>query len=92
MQNRPFVSHSMRIFLFLKAFSFFDMLFFSFFAIMMFQIKKNFENNIITCNLCKTCGFLKRLENKIIKLKDELTEAYDSEKYRIYGELIINNL
>ena len=23
-------------------------------------IKKNFENNIITCNLCKTCGFLKR--------------------------------
>ena len=35
---------------------------------------------------------IKRLENKIIKLKDELTEAYDSEKYRIYGELIINNL
>ena len=27
-------------------------------------IKKNFENGIITCNLCKTCGFLKRLENK----------------------------
>jgi len=27
-------------------------------------IKKNFENSIITCNLCKTCGFLKRLENK----------------------------
>ena len=27
-------------------------------------IKKNFENRIITCNLCKTCGFLKRLENK----------------------------
>ena len=27
-------------------------------------IKKNFENNIITCNFCKTCGFLKRLENK----------------------------
>jgi len=27
-------------------------------------IKKNFENNIITCRLCKTCGFLKRLENK----------------------------
>ena len=27
-------------------------------------IKKNFENNIITCKLCKTCGFLKRLENK----------------------------
>ena len=27
-------------------------------------IKKNFENNIITCKLCKTCGFLKRLESK----------------------------
>ena len=27
-------------------------------------IKKNFENGIITCELCKTCGFLKRLENK----------------------------
>ena len=27
-------------------------------------IKKNFENNIITCDLCKTCGFLKRLEEK----------------------------
>ena len=27
-------------------------------------IKKNFENGAITCNLCKTCGFLKRLENK----------------------------
>ena len=27
-------------------------------------IKKNFENRIITCKLCKTCGFLKRLENK----------------------------
>lgn len=27
-------------------------------------IKKNFENGIITCNLCKTCGFLKKLENK----------------------------
>jgi len=28
------------------------------------SIKKNFENGIITCNLCKTCGFLKRLEKK----------------------------
>jgi len=28
------------------------------------EIKSNFENNIITCKLCKTCGFLKRLENK----------------------------
>ena len=27
-------------------------------------IKKNFENGIITCDLCKTCGFLKRLEGK----------------------------
>lgn len=27
-------------------------------------IKNNFENSIITCKLCKTCGFLKRLENK----------------------------
>ena len=28
------------------------------------KIKKNFENSIITCKLCKTCGFLQRLENK----------------------------
>ena len=28
------------------------------------NIKKNFENGIITCQLCKTCGFLKRLESK----------------------------
>ena len=28
------------------------------------MIKKNFENSIITCELCRTCGFLKRLENK----------------------------
>lgn len=27
-------------------------------------IKENFGNSKITCNLCKTCGFLKRLENK----------------------------
>ena len=27
-------------------------------------IKKNFEKSIITCELCKTCGFLKRLESK----------------------------
>ena len=27
-------------------------------------IKKNFENGIITCQLCKTCGFLVRLESK----------------------------
>lgn len=28
------------------------------------EIKRNFENHIVTCKLCKTCGFLKRLENK----------------------------
>ena len=28
------------------------------------KIKKNFENGIITCDLCNTCGFLKRLEGK----------------------------
>ena len=27
-------------------------------------IKKNFENSIITCDLCKTCGFLRKLEDK----------------------------
>lgn len=27
-------------------------------------IRKNFENRIITCDICKTCGFLKRLEEK----------------------------
>lgn len=27
-------------------------------------IKRNFENRIITCKLCKTCGFLKNLEEK----------------------------
>ena len=28
------------------------------------KIKKNFENGVITCELCKRCGFLKRLESK----------------------------
>ena len=28
------------------------------------EIKNNFEKSIITCKLCKTCGFLKRLESK----------------------------
>ncbi len=27
-------------------------------------IRENFEKGVITCELCKTCGFLKRLENK----------------------------
>ena len=27
-------------------------------------IKKNFENSVITCKLCKTCGFLERLEKR----------------------------
>ena len=35
---------------------------------------------------------LKRLKNKVVKLNEELQEAIDSEKYRVYGELIINNL
>ena len=30
-------------------------------------IKKNFENSVITCKLCNTCGFLKRLEDKRIE-------------------------
>ena len=30
------------------------------------EIKKNFERSIISCKLCKTCGFLKRLEDKRI--------------------------
>ena len=28
------------------------------------EIKKNFERSVISCKLCKTCGFLKRLEDK----------------------------
>jgi len=28
------------------------------------EIRKAFENQVIICNLCKTCGFLKRLEEK----------------------------
>ena len=28
------------------------------------KIKENFKNKVITCDICKTCGFLKRLENK----------------------------
>ena len=28
------------------------------------NIKSNFENRVITCKLCKTCGFLKNLEKK----------------------------
>ena len=35
---------------------------------------------------------VKRLKSKIVKLEDELQEAIDAEKYRIYGELIVNNL
>lgn len=35
---------------------------------------------------------IKRLKNKLIKLNEELSEAYDAEKYKLYGELIINNL
>ena len=32
------------------------------------NIKKNFENDVITCKLCKTCGFLRRLEEKRNKI------------------------
>ena len=32
------------------------------------EIIKNFQNGVITCKLCKTCGFLKRLEGKRKKL------------------------
>ena len=28
------------------------------------KIKDNFGKSVITCKLCKTCGFLQRLENK----------------------------
>lgn len=35
---------------------------------------------------------VKRLNNKIIKLNEELKDAVDAEKYQLYGELIINNL
>lgn len=35
---------------------------------------------------------IKRLENKIVKLNEELDEAISSEKYRLYGELILSNL
>lgn len=35
-------------------------------------IKDNFGNGKIVCDLCKTCGFLKRLENKRIKNKELL--------------------
>lgn len=30
-------------------------------------IRKNFENNVISCKLCKTCGFLKNLEEKRLR-------------------------
>jgi len=33
-------------------------------------IRKNFENKVITCKLCKTCGFLKNLEEKRKKYKN----------------------
>lgn len=35
-------------------------------------IKSNFGNGKIVCDLCKTCGFLKRLENKRLKNKELL--------------------
>jgi len=44
------------------------------------EIKKNFENSIITCDLCRTCGFLKRLENKR-KVFFELTALPQGRKH-----------
>jgi predicted ribosome quality control (RQC) complex YloA/Tae2 family protein len=35
---------------------------------------------------------VKRLNNKIVKLQEELQDAINSEMYQLYGELIINNL
>ena len=35
-------------------------------------IKHNFGNGKIVCDLCKTCGFLKRLEGKRSKNKELL--------------------
>ena len=37
-------------------------------------IKNNFENGVVTCKLCKTCGFLKRLESK--RKKDRGSKCY----------------
>ena len=57
--------------------------------------KKTISNEVMEkSNNLKThiLHTIKRLTNKIVKLKTELQEAIDAEKYRIYGELIINNL
>ena len=57
--------------------------------------KKTIENEVMEkSNNLKThiTHTLKRLKGKVIKLQEELKEAKDAEKYRIFGELIINNL
>ncbi len=57
--------------------------------------KKTISNEVMEkSNNLKThvAHTIKRLKNKIEKLQVELNEAIDAEKYRLYGELIINNL
>lgn len=57
--------------------------------------KKTIQNEVMEkSNNLKThiTHTLKRLSNKLVKLNDELQEAMDGEKYRLFGELIINNL
>ena len=57
--------------------------------------KKTIENEVMEkSNNLKThiIHTLKRLRMKVVKLNEELQEAINSETYRIYGELIINNL
>lgn len=39
------------------------------------EIKKNFENKIVTYKLCKTCGFLKRLEAKRKQRKYKMEQS-----------------
>lgn len=57
--------------------------------------KKTISNEVMEkSNNLKThiAHTIKRLKSKIVKLNEELNEAKDGDKYRIYGELIINNL
>ena len=57
--------------------------------------KKTISNEVMEkSNNLKThvAHTIKRLKNKIEKLQVELDEAISAEKYRLYGELIINNL
>ena len=57
--------------------------------------QKTIQNEVMEkSNNLKThiTHIIKRLKNKLVKLSSELNEAKDAEKYRIYGELIVNNL